>query len=58
LDRPIAALLNEQLGASVADGTQLVCASHLTDHLEHLTHELVLDRGRIAAARELGTARQ
>jgi molybdate transport system ATP-binding protein len=58
LDRPIAALLNAQLGAVVAADTQLVCASHLALYREHFTHELVLDRGRIIATRGLSGARQ
>ncbi|HLF11656.1 MAG TPA: ATP-binding cassette domain-containing protein, partial [Gammaproteobacteria bacterium] len=58
LDQPIAALLNERLGTIVAEGTQLVCASHLATYREMFTHELVLDRGRIVDARELARARQ
>jgi molybdate transport system ATP-binding protein len=53
LDGEMAALLNEQLGAVVAAGTRLVCASHLDAHRRHFTHELVLEHGRIATAHEL-----
>jgi molybdate transport system ATP-binding protein len=48
LDRRNAALLNEHLRRVMAEGTQLVCASHLDVHRELFTHELVLERGRIA----------
>ena len=56
LDRPNAALLNGALQAAIAAGTQLVCASHLTLYREPFTHELALDRGRIAAAKALPVA--
>ncbi|HEX6999225.1 MAG TPA: ATP-binding cassette domain-containing protein [Gammaproteobacteria bacterium] len=51
LDPPSAALLDAELERVAAGGTQLVCASHLSRHLHHFTHELVLERGEIAAAR-------
>ena len=46
LDAPMAELLNGTLAAVIAEGTQLVCASHLTANRGHFTHELVLDGGR------------
>jgi len=33
-----------------ADGTQLVCASHLATHRSHFTHELTLAEGRAVRA--------
>jgi molybdate transport system ATP-binding protein len=51
LDRQTGALLARRLAESVAEGTQLVCASHLAIDVDRYTHELVLDRGSIAAAR-------
>ncbi|HEY8520766.1 MAG TPA: ATP-binding cassette domain-containing protein [Gammaproteobacteria bacterium] len=51
LDPAAAALLDEVLERVAAGGTQLVCASHLSRHLHHFTHELVLERGEIVAAR-------
>lgn len=50
LDAPNAELLNTVLAAVAADGTQLVCASHLAAHRSHFTHELILDTGRIVRA--------
>ena len=50
LDADISALLNAALDAVAASGTQLVCASHLTAHREHFTHELALDGGRMVRA--------
>ncbi len=47
LDAPVSAALSDALRAVVADGTQLVCASHLTAHRDRFTHELVLERGRV-----------
>lgn len=47
LDAPMSALLNRTLAAVIADGTQLVCASHLEAHREPFTDELVLDAGRV-----------
>jgi molybdate transport system ATP-binding protein len=47
LDAPMADLLNVTLERVAADGTQLVCASHLATHRAHFTHELALDAGRI-----------
>ena len=46
LDAPMAELLNRTLAAVIAEHTQLVCASHLTAHRGHFTHELVLEAGR------------
>jgi molybdate transport system ATP-binding protein len=50
LDAAVSALLNAELETVAARGTQLVCASHLTAHREHFTHELVLERGHIVRA--------
>jgi molybdate transport system ATP-binding protein len=45
LDAPTAELLNRTLARVAADGTQLVCASHLATHRQHFTHELGLAAG-------------
>ena len=46
--RPMAELLERDAAKeSPRDGTQLVCASHLTTHRAHFTHELALDAGRV-----------
>ena len=50
LDTAMAKLLNRTLTRVMADGTQLVCASHLPAHRKHFTHELVLAAGRIVRA--------
>src|SRR5262245_15984320 len=50
LDAPMAELLNATLERVAADGTQLVCASHLATHRSHFTHELTLAGGRVAQA--------
>jgi molybdate transport system ATP-binding protein len=50
LDAPMAELLNTVLERVAADGTQLVCASHLATHRSHFTHELALAEGRVAHA--------
>jgi molybdate transport system ATP-binding protein len=47
LDDDVAALLNRALSATVAHGTQLVCASHLAAHRELFSHEIALDAGRV-----------
>jgi molybdate transport system ATP-binding protein len=47
LDAPMAELTNVVLERVAADGTQLVCASHLALHRSHFTHELSLDEGRV-----------
>ncbi len=47
LDAPTAELFNRTLDRMAANGTQLVCASHLDAHREHFTHELVLEAGRV-----------
>jgi molybdate transport system ATP-binding protein len=47
LDAPMAELLNRTLAAVIAEGTQLVCTSHLTAHRERFTHELALESGRV-----------
>jgi molybdate transport system ATP-binding protein len=46
LDAAASSALNDALGAVIEEGTQLVCASHLTAHRDRFTHELVLDHGR------------
>ncbi|RPI64661.1 MAG: ATP-binding cassette domain-containing protein [Lysobacterales bacterium] len=50
LDAPMAALTNVVLERVAADGTQLVCASHLATHRSHFTHELALAEGRVVHA--------
>jgi ABC-type molybdenum transport system ATPase subunit/photorepair protein PhrA len=50
LDAPMAELLNATLDRVAADGTQLVCASHLATHRSHFTHELTLEAGRVVSA--------
>jgi molybdate transport system ATP-binding protein len=55
LDAPMAELLNVTLERVAADGTQLVCASHLATHRAHFTHELALDAGRIVHSRQTRT---
>jgi molybdate transport system ATP-binding protein len=53
LDAPMAALLNRTLAAVIADGTQLVCASHLEAHREPFTDELVLEAGHVVRSERL-----
>jgi len=50
LDEDASASLNRALAATVAHGTQLVCASHLAAHRELFTHELALEPGGAAHA--------
>ncbi len=50
LDAPMAELTNTVLERVAAEGTQLVCASHLATHRSHFTHELALAEGRVAFA--------
>ena len=50
LDAPMAELLSTVLERVAADGTQLVCASHLATHRSHFTHELTLAEGRVVRA--------
>ena len=50
LGAPMAELLNTTLERVAADGTQLVCASHLATHRSHFTHELAIDAGRVVHA--------
>jgi molybdate transport system ATP-binding protein len=57
LDESTSTALNEALDAVVAEGTQLVCASHLTAHRDQFTHELVLERGRKVRAGPLDAGR-
>ena len=47
LDAAMAELLNRTLEKVAAGGTQLVCASHLSTHRGHFTHELTLAEGRM-----------
>jgi molybdate transport system ATP-binding protein len=47
LDSTMAELTNTVLHRVAADGTQLVCASHLQTHRAHFTHELALDAGSV-----------
>jgi ABC-type molybdenum transport system ATPase subunit/photorepair protein PhrA len=56
LDAEISALLNAALDTVAAGGTQLVCASHLSAHREHFTHELALESGHVIRAGPLPTA--
>ena len=53
LDEPSREIVRAQLGAFVASGTQLVCASHRSDIRTRFTHELVIEGGRISAAGRL-----
>ena len=53
LDAPMTQLLNRTLAAVTHKGTQLVCASHLTAHRKHFTHELALEAGRVTRAAPL-----
>jgi hypothetical protein len=46
----VSTTLNDALRMVVLEGTQLVCASHLTAHRDQFTHELVLERGRVVRA--------
>ena len=50
LDPDNAALLASRLDDSTAEGTHIVCASHLAIDEDRYTHELVLERGTIAAS--------
>jgi molybdate transport system ATP-binding protein len=54
LDADASAALNRALAATVAHGTQLVCASHLTSHRELFTHEITLEPGGAARAAPIG----
>jgi molybdate transport system ATP-binding protein len=56
LDAPMAELTNTVLERVAADGTQLVCASHLATHRSHFTHELALAEGRVVHAGPVRTA--
>ncbi len=50
LDSAASRLLAERLDESLAEGVQLVCASHVAAYGGRFTHELVLEKGRIARA--------
>ena len=54
LDEATSAALNVALAATVAHGTQLVCASHLTAHRELFTHEIALEPGGAAHSAAIG----
>jgi molybdate transport system ATP-binding protein len=56
LDRSTSELLAESLTEWLTEGIQLVSVSHLETFMHRFTHELVLDRGRIAARSVLGGA--
>jgi molybdate transport system ATP-binding protein len=56
LDAEVSAALNDALRMVVGEGTQLVCASHLTAHREQFTHELVLERGHVVRASAIGSS--
>jgi molybdate transport system ATP-binding protein len=56
LDAPGSSALDDALRAVIAEGTQLVCASHLNTHRNQFTHELVLDRGRVVRAAALAAS--
>ncbi|WP_428099040.1 ATP-binding cassette domain-containing protein [Candidatus Rariloculus sp.] len=43
-------IVRAELRGLVADGTQLICASHRADIRTRFTHELVIEGGRITAA--------
>lgn len=47
LDEPTRALLARELERAMADGTQIVCVSHVAERRLPLTHELRLRGGRI-----------
>jgi molybdate transport system ATP-binding protein len=49
LDAPMAALLDRMLASIIAEGTQLVCTSHLEAHRDPFTDELMLEAGRVVA---------
>ncbi len=53
LDEQSREIVRAELGAFVASGTQLVCASHHSDIRTRFTHELVIKGGRISAAGRL-----
>jgi molybdate transport system ATP-binding protein len=55
LDEEAAATLNRALAATVAHGTQLVCASHLAAHRELFTHEITIEAGGATRAAGIGT---
>ncbi len=51
LDGPTRRLVAAMLDAAIADGTQLVCASHLGSGGIRFTHELAVADGRVSARR-------
>jgi len=53
LDEQSREIVRTELGAFIAAGTQLVCASHHSDIRTRFTHELVIKGGRISAAGRL-----
>ncbi len=50
LDEEASAALNRALAATIAHGTQIVCASHLAAHRELFTHEIAIEAGGAAHA--------
>ncbi len=50
LDRPRIELLAARLDEYAAEGTQIVCATHVDVDADRYTHRLVLEHGAIAAA--------
>jgi molybdate transport system ATP-binding protein len=57
LDEDAAAALNHALAATIAHGTQLVCASHLAAHRELFTHEIAIEADGAVCERAIQTAR-
>ena len=55
LDQDASATLNRALAATMAHGTQLVCASHLAAHRELFTHEIAIEAGGATHAAPIGT---
>lgn len=53
LDELSREIVRTELGAFVAAGAQLVCASHHSDIRTRFTHELVIEEGRIVRTRGL-----
>lgn len=53
LDELSREIVRTELGAFVAAGAQLVCASHHSDIRTRFTHELVIEEGRIVKTRSL-----
>jgi molybdate transport system ATP-binding protein len=58
LDTPTLAMMHGYLEQIIAQGTQLVCASHVPRDLDCFTHELEIHDGRIARADSRGHDRR